>query len=233
MAEQYWPGEDPLGRQFQIGSTPRTIVGIVAGVRSTNLSAPPAPEMYIPDAQTSSRSTAFLLKSSLPPGQVLRAARETVRDFDRLLPVFRAQPWSELESQALARPRFYLALLGVLAVLAVALAAVGVYGVVAYAVSQRRREIGLRMALGAGGSRVVRLVVWQGLRPVSIGTVVGLVGALAAGRFMAGLLYEIQPRDPSTMIAVVLLLLVIAITACIVPAWTATRIPPASALRAD
>jgi ABC-type antimicrobial peptide transport system permease subunit len=115
----------------------------------------------------------------------------------------------------------------------VTLAAVGVYGVVAYAVSQRRREIGLRMALGAGGPDVVRLVVWQGLRPVSLGTVVGLAGALAAGRFMTGLLYEIPPRDPSTMIAVVLLLLAIATIACAIPAWAATRIPPAAALRAD
>jgi putative ABC transport system permease protein len=233
MAEQYWPGEDPVGRQLQIGSTPRTIVGIVGGVRSTNLSAPPEPEMYVPDAQASSRSTAFVLKSSLPPGQVLRAARETVRDFDRLLPVFRAQPWSVLEDQALARPRFYLALLGVLAMLAVTLAAVGVYGVVAYAVSQRRREIGLRMALGAGGADVVRLVVWQGLRPVSIGTAVGIAGALAGGRFLADMLYEIPPRDPSTMMAVVVLLMAIAIVACAIPAWAATRIPPASALRAE
>jgi putative ABC transport system permease protein len=233
MAEQYWPGEDPLGRQLRVGDDLRTIVGIVEGVRSTGLTRPAEPEIYVPDVQARSRSTTFVIKSSLPAGDIIRASRETVRGFDRLLAFYRAQPWSALEDGQLARPRFYLALLAVLAALAVTLAAVGVYGVVAYAVSQRTREIGLRMALGARGAEVVRLVVWQGLRPVTLGTTAGIAGALVMGRWMAELLYEIPPRDPFTMLVVVAVLLTIAIAACIVPAWAATRIAPATALRGD
>jgi putative ABC transport system permease protein len=234
MAEQFWPGEDPLGREIEIGgSTTRTVVGIVGGVRSTNLAAPPQPEMYVPHHQTATRTAAFLLQSELPPGEVLGAARAVVRGFDPQLPIFRPRPFADFEAQALAGRRFTMLLLTLFAVLALSLAAVGVYGVVAYAVSQRTREIGVRVALGADATRVVRLVVWQGIRPASLGLVLGAGGALAAGRVMAGQLYEVRPHDPLTLAAVVAILLAAVLLACAAPAWRAASIPPSVALRQE
>jgi len=233
LADELWRGEDPLGRQVQFTTTTRTIVGVVAGVRSTNIAEPPMPEMYIPLAQANTRSVTFLVKSSLPAAQVLASAREVVRSFDSRLPLIRPGAWSALEAQALARPRFLVLLLGLFAALAVTLAAVGIYGVVAYAVSQRTKEIGVRMALGAEPAHVLRLVLWQGLRPAAAGIAVGLAGAALGGSAIARLLYEVQPRDPATMAGVIGLLLVVVAIACLVPARRAMRIPPATALRAE
>jgi ABC-type antimicrobial peptide transport system permease subunit len=132
-----------------------------------------------------------------------------------------------------ARHTFYLMLLGMFALLAVTLAAVGMYGVVAFAVAQRTREIGVRMALGARAREVISLVVWQGLRPALYGAAIGMAGALAAGRLIAGLLYQVAPRDPLTLLGVTGVLLGVVVIACSVPARRATRIAPASALRSE
>jgi len=131
----------------------------------------------------------------------------------------------------MARPHFYLLLLALFAGLAVALTAVGIYGVAAYAVTQRTREIGVRMALGADAPAVLRLVIWDGLRPAMVGVTIGSTGAIVGGRIMAGLLFEVQPRDPVTMVAVVSAMFLVVILACVIPARRATKIPPASALR--
>jgi predicted permease len=233
MADQFWPGEDAVGKQMDLDGTRRTIVGVAAGVRSRTLEAPPQPEMYVPHAQVDQRSMYFVIRSSQPPASVLRAAREVIRSTDSRVAVFRPSALTAVENAALARPRFYLMLLGLFAVLAVALAAVGIYGVVAYAVTQRTREIGLRMALGARSSVVLRLVVWQGMQPAIAGAILGLAGAFASGRVLAGLLYQIKPRDPMTLIGVVLLVFAIVLVACAIPAWRATRIAPSTALRAE
>jgi predicted permease len=236
MADRFWQGEDPVGKAVQIGTsrpTIRTIVGVVEGVRSASLSAPPQPEMYVPHAQTGARSMTFLLASALPPAQLLAAAREVVRDMDARLPLIRPGTFATLESAALARPRFYLLLLSLFALLAVALAAVGVYGVVAYIVTQRTREIAVRVALGARTSEVLRLVMWQGLRPALAGIALGLLAALGAGRVLSGLLYQIEPADPATIATVIVLLVAIVAVACAVPALRAARIPAANALRTN
>jgi putative ABC transport system permease protein len=233
MADEFWRGEDPIGKVIQIDSTRRTIVGVVAGVRSSNIALPPQPEMYVPHTQTTSRSATFLVRSSQSPAQVLAAAREVVRSLDARLPLIQPGTFAALEDAALARPRFNLLLLSLFAILAVALAAIGIYGVVAYVVTQRTREIGVRMALGARTSAVIRLVVWQGLRPALVGVALGLAGAVASRRLIAGLLYEVRPVDPLTIGAVVVLLAVVVVVACLVPARRATRIPPATALRSE
>jgi ABC-type lipoprotein release transport system permease subunit len=150
---------------------------------------------------------------------------------DARLPLIRPGTFATLESAALARPRFYLLLLSLFALLAVALAAVGVYGVVAYIVTQRTREIAVRVALGARTSEVLRLVMWQGLRPALAGTALGLLAALGAGRVLSGLLYQIEPADPATIATVIVLLVAIVAVACAVPALRAARIPAADALR--
>jgi putative ABC transport system permease protein len=235
MADRHWRGEDPLGKQVRVGGAAerRTIVGVAAGVRSRNLEAPPQPEMYLPHRQTGQRSMTFVVASGLPAAQVLAAARGVLRALDSRLPMYRAEAFDALERRALARPRFYLLLLALFAALAIGLAGVGIYGVVAYAVTRRTREIGLRMALGARPREVIRLVVWQGIRPALAGAALGLAGALAAGRVIAGLLFQVQPRDPATIAAVMALVLAVVVAACALPAWRATRIPPSSALRAE
>jgi putative ABC transport system permease protein len=152
---------------------------------------------------------------------------------DPRLPLLRPGTFQDLEAQALARPRFYLLLLGIFAVLAVALAAVGIYGVVAYIVTLRTREIGVRVALGARTREILRLVMWHGLRPALAGIGLGVFAALGAGRVFAGLLYEVAPADPATFAIVIALLLIVVAAACVVPALRAARIPAAIALRSD
>jgi putative ABC transport system permease protein len=231
LADLHWRDEDPVGKQIALNNATRTIVGVVEGVRSSNIQAPPKPEMYLPHAQFVSRSATFVVKSGLPSSEVLAASREVVRAVDPRLPLVLPGTFAALEREALALPRFNLVLLSVFAVLALALAAVGVYGVVAFAVSQRTKEIGVRIALGAEPREVLRLVIWQGMQPALLGVALGAAGALAAGRVMARLLYGVQPGDPLTIGAVVVLLVVVVAAACGVPAHRATKIPPATALR--
>jgi putative ABC transport system permease protein len=233
MADQFWRGEDALGKQIRLGGSPlpKLIVGIAADVHSTTLAAPPQPEMYVPHSQTAKRAMTFVLRSTQPAGQILAAAREAIRGVDAKLPLIRSGTHAALVARELARPHFYLLLLGLFAGLAVALTAVGIYGVAAYAVAQRTREIGVRMALGADTPTVLRLVIWEGLRPAIIGVAVGSAGAIAGGRIMSRLLFEVQPRDPVTMAAVVGAILLVVTLACAIPARRATRIPPAAALR--
>jgi putative ABC transport system permease protein len=233
LADELWRGEDPIGKHIAFTKTRRTIVGVAEGVRSTNIQAPPQPEMYVPHAQTANRAVMFVIKSSLPASQVIVSSRNIVRAVDSRLPLIQPRAFAEIEANALAGPRFYLVLLTLFAVLAVALAAVGIYGVVAYTVTQRTREIGVRMALGAEAREVLRLVMWQGLKPAALGIVLGALGAFAGGRVMTRLLYEVQPRDPLTMTAAMVTLLLVVCTACAVPAYRATRILPAVALRGE
>jgi putative ABC transport system permease protein len=176
---------------------------------------------------------AFAVRGAVAGPAVLTAAREIVRAFDPKLPLIQPRTMAEIESRALARPRFNMLLVTVFAFLAMVLAGVGVYGVAAYVVAQRTREIGIRMALGAQAAAVVRLVLWDGLRPALLGVVLGLGGALAAGRAMAGLLYGIAPSDPLTLAAVVPLLLGVVLLASLLPARRASRIPAMEALRSE
>jgi putative ABC transport system permease protein len=232
MADVFWPGEDPVGRPIQIMSqAPAVVVGVAANVRSQALAAAAQPEMYVPHAQSPARTVMYVIKSALPPAQIIAAAREVVRQHDTRLPLIGPGSMHELVDAQLARPRFYVFLVGVFAVLAVALAAVGVYGVVAYAVAQRTREIGVRMALGARRIDVVRMTLWQGLRPAMLGLVLGLAAAAAGGRLLQDLLYEIRPHDLATYGSVTAMLLAIVAAACAIPARRASAVPPSDALR--
>jgi putative ABC transport system permease protein len=234
MADVFWPGEDPVGRPIQIDNGPlATIVGVVANVRSQTLAQQAQPEMYVPHAQAAVRNVTYVLESSLAAAQLLPTVRDVVRRFDARLPLIDPGPMSDLVDAELARPRFYLLLLGMFSVLAIVLAAVGVYGVVAYVVSQRTREIGVRMALGARRDQVVTMMLWQGLRPAVAGVALGIVVAVGAGRVIQGLLYEVQPHDPSTFVSVALVVLVVVAGACAIPARRASGIAPVEALRGE
>jgi predicted lysophospholipase L1 biosynthesis ABC-type transport system permease subunit len=234
MAEVFWPGENAVGRPIQIsGRDQAVVVGIVDNVRSQTLATIAQPEMYVPHAQTGVRAVMYVVKSSLGTAQVLAAARQVVQQLDSRLPLIFPAAMQDLVDEQLARPRFYWLLLSLFAALAVALAAVGIYGVVAYVVTQRTREIGVRMALGARQGEVVRLMLWQGLRPAVAGMIIGAAVAAGAGKLIEGLLYEIRPYDPVTFVAVSLSLLVIVLVACAIPARRASSVAPAEALRSE
>jgi putative ABC transport system permease protein len=234
LAEVFWPGENPVGRPIQLSRQPAGIVvGVVANVRSQALVSEAQPELYVPHAQLGNRTVTYALASSLDAAQVIPAARRVVSQLDVRLPLIGPTSMAELVDAQLARPRFYLVLIGLFAGLALVLAAVGVYGVVAHVVTQRTREIGVRMALGARRTEVVRLMLWQGLRPAIAGVAIGLAVALGAGRVMQGLLYEVRPHDPLTLVGVTAVLIAIVLIACAIPAGRASRVPPAQALRGE
>jgi predicted permease len=235
MAARFWPGENPVGRQVDIddGDGVRTVIGVVGDVRSQALATAPQPELYLAHAQRGSWSSVFVLRSAMPSDGILAGARSVLRQFDAKLPLLRPGTMQQLVDEGSARPAFYLVLLALFAGLAVALAAIGVYGVVAYAVGQRTQEIGVRMALGATAADVVRLVLWQGMRPALVGLAAGLAASVAAGRIIRGLLYETSPADPLTLAGVTALLVAVVLAACLVPSRRATRVPPAIALRGE
>jgi len=239
MADQFWPGVDPVGRPISISGAPAaTIVGVVGDVRSLEVTEAPQPEMYQPLAQARVRGMRYILKSRAGSGgadaaAVLAGARDVVRRFDSRLPLITPGTMEALVDGHLARPRFYVLLLGLFSALAVVLAAVGIYGVVAYVVSQRTREIGVRMALGARRHEVVRLMLMQGLRPAAAGVAVGIVVSLGLGRVASGLLYNVRPTDPVTFAGVTLVLMTVVVVASYIPALRASGVPPSQALRGE
>jgi putative ABC transport system permease protein len=212
---------------------PRTIVGVTENFRS-QVTRAAGPEMYVPYAQA---GASFPQMAIFAPGrlsaEILAETREALAALDPEMPMAQPAALDALVAQQTAAPRFYLVLLALFAVLAVTLAAVGIYGVVAFMVVQRRREIGMRMALGAAADGVVRLVVWQGLGPALAGLALGMAGALGLGRLVAGILFEVAPTDALTYAFAAILMLVVVAGATAVPAKRATRIPPAEALRAE
>jgi len=237
LADEYFRGVDPIGRQMDVQisagfdeDVPRTVVGVFGDIRGTRISSVPEPEMIVPYAQSGASFPHVLIRGR-EPGALLEAARREVQAIDAELPLVQPGTMDQWVSSQLAQPRFYLALLTIFAGLAILLAAVGMYGVVATIVSRRRQEIGLRMALGARVQQVIRLVLWQGLRPALAGIVIGGTAAYWATALIRGMLFEVAPQDPLTFALVPLLLTAVVMAACGVPAHRAARIPPASALR--
>jgi len=234
-ARRYWPGEDPVGRQVVMREEdpPWTIVGIVGDVRSLDVTTQVEPEAYFPHAQWSQNTmTVEVLQAGGVPG-LGQALREAVHAMDPNLPLYWMESLQDRVDESMASDRFYFILIGSFAGLALVLASVGLYGVVAYLVSRRTREIGIRLALGAENRRVMTMVVGEGLGPVLAGLGVGLLLALAGGRVLETLLYEVQPLDPLTFVSMPVILLLVAFLATALPAWTATRIAPTEAMRAE
>jgi putative ABC transport system permease protein len=207
--------------------------GVIQDVKLTGLDAPAQPEVYRPDSQEGDWMFSLVVRSTLPPASLATLVRREVLAVDKDLPVYNPRTMEESIANSGAARRFTGLLIGLFAALALVLTAVGIYGVVSYAVSQRTREMGIRMALGAQRGDVLWLVIAREMKLALAGAAIGLVAALALARFMAGLLFEIQPGDSLTFVSVSLSLLAIALAACWLPAARAARVDPMVALRTE
>ncbi len=237
FVKRYFPNEDPIGRRIVFDGndkTAREIVGVVADVRRNGLDADVQPEMYVSQVQRPERRMNVVIRSeSGDASQLAQAARAEVKAFDSNQIIWRVQTLEELLGTSVAPRRFNMLLLGIFAGVALVLAAVGLYGVMSYSVSWRTQEIGIRMALGAKRADVLRLVVRQGMTMTFIGLAIGLVGAFLLSRVMTGLLHGVSPTDPLTFTGVSIVLLAVALLACLIPARRATRVDPIVALRTE
>src|SRR5580692_6864132 len=243
MARQFWPGEDPLGKRLTLTFFPdavREVVGVVGDVKLDSLDqARPSATLYFPLDQvtvpTNGGWTSFpmtlVVRSHSGSGELASAVSNAVHEVNRDMPLVDISTMDDLVANSLSQPRFNMLLLGAFAGLALLLAAVGIYSVLSYSVKRSVREIGIRLALGAPVGDVLRMVVLEGMKPTLLGVGVGTVGALALGRALSSLIYEVKPTDPLTFLAVAALLAVIALIACIIPAYRATKVDPMVALR--
>jgi putative ABC transport system permease protein len=232
-AQQFWPGRDPLGQHFQINvpGPEYTVVGVVGDVHSASLESAPRPTVYVPYRQDAFPFMTFVMKTPLGPSALTNGVRAAVWTVDKNQPVGALLTMDERLSHSLVRKRYSVTLLSAFGTTAVLLAAIGLYGVLAFVVSQRRREIGVRIALGATARDVIADVLGQGLRLAALGMAIGLVLALAVTRLMSSLLFGITPTDVATFAGSALLLAIIAVAASLVPALRASRVDPFVALR--
>ena len=235
-AAQLWPGQNPLGREMIIGDKsdhPIQVLGVVNDVRGANLETQPIMTIYLPYWQNSRNGMTLVVKTQASESSAVHEIRSAISQVDAELPVEHFQTMAQLVSESVAQRRFPMQLVLLFAICALLLASLGIYGVVAYSVGQRTNEIGIRMTLGAERTAIAHLVLREGLRPVVIGLFVGLLGSLALGRMLAGLLFGVTVADPLTIAAVSLLLLTVATAAVVLPTLRAVRVNPLAALRSE
>ena len=235
FAERYWPpsvegAQDPIGQRLEFGKTTVEIVGIVGAVKNSGLDRNPEPTVYVPYLQYPESRMTFVLRTPQPLTTV-RAAKNALYAVDKDQPVYNIRTMQDILAGSLSTSRLTLTLLLVFAVVAIVLASIGIYGVMSYAVAQRRTEIGIRMALGAGGRSVLSLVVGQGMRLAAIGVAVGLGGAYLGSRLLASLLFAVSPTDAVIFTSTAILLSAVALFACYLPARRAAKTDPAICLR--
>jgi putative ABC transport system permease protein len=242
LARQLWPGGDPIGKRLSLGWRGegfRTVIGVVGDVKHDDVRERMRAAVYQAYSQVADGrrwmvgEMTFIVRTTLPPEESARSVRAALAEVDPAVPLYGVAGVPAVLSARVANPRFYTLLLGSFSLLALVLAAAGIYGVVAYSVSQRTREISIRMALGATRSSVRRLVLGEGMTPVVAGSLLGLLGAYALTGTLSSFVYQIRVTDPLTFVLIWLLLACVALVACAVPAWRATRIDPVSALRRE
>jgi putative ABC transport system permease protein len=236
LARRYFPNEDPIGKQIKLGrymedNPLHAIVGIVGNIKHRGLDSEFDPEFYYPYAQTPAFNSAIVARTQGDPLSLTTAVRNAVLEVDKEQPLSRARTMEMAISDSVTQRRLNMILLGIFGALALALAAVGIYGVMSYTVTQRTREIGIRMALGARRRDVLKSVVGQGMSLAASGVGIGLVGAFLVTRLMETLLFGVKPTDPATFGGIALLLLGVAFFACCIPARRATKVDPVVALR--
>jgi predicted permease len=247
LANRFWPNQSAVGQRLRLGGEGNpwfSVIGVARDVKQGGLDREAGPQVYLfveqqlapglPDGLDMTPETLHVvMRTALPPGALSRTLDQLVRDVDRTVPIVRLREMDAVVAESIDRPRLLAQLLGMFAGLALLLAAVGTYGVLSYTVARRRREIGIRIALGAPRGRVVALVMSQGLILTVIGLAAGLAAALALRRTMAALLFGVDPADPTTLVAVATTIAATAAFACWLPAWRASRLDPNVVLRAD
>lgn len=237
MAKRFWPGEDPIGKRIStiVSSGQQipwqTIVGVVGNVRHMGLDIEPRPEIYYHTNTQPPFGPVVVIRTTSDPKRLISIVRAKIRELDRDVPVSNVNTMEQLVAQSVAQRRFGMFLLGIFALLALVLAAIGIYGVVSYSVTQRTQEIGVRMALGASASDVMKMVLRNGMTLALVGVGLGLVGALGLTRLMSRLLFEVTPTDLTTFALVSAGLIVVALLACYLPARRAMKVDPLEALR--
>ncbi|MGA9668150.1 MAG: ABC transporter permease [Terracidiphilus sp.] len=242
MARKYWPGENPIGKQVGVGSTKyplRTIIAVVADIKQVSLREVPGPTMFVPYTQNeikvwpNMQSMQFAIRTQVDPASIAGSVRQAVHQVDPDLPIANFETLTTIVDTSMSADRFSMFLLAAFGVLALTLAAIGMYGVISYSVMQRTSEIGIRIALGSSRRRIFAMVLVQGGRLVSIGIAIGLIAAFGVTRLMTGFLYQVQPTDPVTFVAVSFLLMIVALWACYMPARKAMKVDPMVALRCE
>ena len=237
MARRFWPGEDPIGKRISTATSSgqqtqwQTIVGVVGSVRHLGLDVEPRPEIYYHTNTSPPFGPVVVLRTTGDPQRLISLARAKVRELDRDVPISNVNTMEQLVAQSVAQRRFGMFLVGIFAALALVLAMIGIYGVVSYSVAQRTNEIGVRMALGASATDVLKMVLKNGMTLALIGVGLGLAGAFAATRLMASLLFEVKPTDVATFAIVSVGLILVALLACYLPARRAMKVDPLVALR--
>ena len=249
LARAYWPNEDPLGRRFRLLDAPSerartvflTVVGVVADAKNNSLTGAAEKEAYVPMRQRTvaiakmgfARQMTLAVRTSVEPMNLTNAIRQEVWAIDRNVPITETRTMEQILARVTAQPRFSAILLGIFAAVALILAGVGIYGVLSYSVTQRTREIGIRIALGARRGDVLRLVVRQGMLLALLGVAIGLAASFALTRLMTGLLYGVSATDPTTFALIAVILTGVALAACYMPGRRATKVDPMIALRCD
>jgi putative ABC transport system permease protein len=237
LADRLWPNENPIGKGLLVpdGLTPelRQVVGVVGDVRHYGLAEEAPIEIYRPFYQAYWPFFTLVVRSSIDPMQLANAVRQAVSSVDKDQPVQSIRTMDELAADSVALRRASMVLVATFAWIALLLAALGIYSVMSYAVAQRTQEIGLRMALGAQPSDVLKLVTGEAMLLALMGIGLGLVGAFLLTRFLVSLLYSVQPTDPTTFATVSMMLTAVALLASYIPAWRATKVDPVEALRCE
>jgi putative ABC transport system permease protein len=236
-ARKYWPDEDPVGKSFTLNFSswfPKAeIIGVVSDIKTDGLNMPPYPEIYRPDSQLPSDDAMLIIRTKAAPETLANTVREEMGRIDRDIPLRLVRTMEGVIADTLFRARLSAWLLGLFAALEAALAAAGLYGVMSYSVNQRTQEIGLRMALGAASRDVLRMVITEGLKLTVVGLGLGLAAAFALNRLITSQLFGVTATDPLTYGGVAMLLAIVAIVACYIPARRAARVDPMVALRRE
>jgi ABC-type antimicrobial peptide transport system permease subunit len=233
-----FPNEDAVGKRLKVqwgpGSNPIVeVVGVVADIRHDGVSTPPDPCLFMPNDQQPFPFTSLVVRTTGNPASLENAIREQVRAVDSDQGITKMELLQQMVSDSIARPRLEAVVLTAFGVIALGLACIGLYGLIAFSVSQRLREIGIRVALGASKAGIFRRILGDGFRLTVVGVLLGLAGVVSATRFLRSLLFEINPLDPATLVSVIFVLLMVSAIACYLPALRATNADPASVLREE